>query len=261
MPSPIQSQWIYKPPAGTRLDRSHPLSQQLLQMYAFNEGGGLTLREEVLPSTHNGAIQTGTTWGPGQKGIGLNFDANNAHYVNIGTHALGLTNPDVVSFECMFRTNSAASSQALYGVSNTASVMMIDLVATGVIRALINGTQICFSGNVITAGIDYHFAYVRRGTTPSGNNEIWINGVKVSTTNVTTGYADTSCQRYIGLRTGASEPFNGRIYKMSIYNRALFPSEIGSLYASPWQMFSQPRLRADYDTAAPSTRRRIFAVT
>ena len=66
---------IGKPPPGSRPDRGHPLSQNLMAWYMFNEGAGYTLLD-VSGNAHHGTLENidATEWVGSIHGGGLNFD-------------------------------------------------------------------------------------------------------------------------------------------------------------------------------------------
>ncbi len=74
-----------------------------------------------------------------------------------------------------------------------------------------------------------HVAITWDGTTNSGSEKIYVNGVDKSGTETlgkAPGTTDTACKMIIGARTPSAEFYNGSIDEIHIYNRVLGASEI-----------------------------------
>jgi len=221
-----------KPPMGTPIDWSNPLTQGLVGAWAFNEGGGTSAYNLVSGKTNllNGAVV--------YKNSEVSFPGAATDNIILDTTA------KVVNFT--FITECTRSTDTLtYGPQMVQEAFTI---GTGMFEFNM--------GNGYGAAEDIdkpRIAVISGGGSVTG----FLNGKQMATCNpfplaAVNGNYDT----YAGVVTGATPSdqvfrigtanatyaLKGSIKWFLLYNRALSPSEIASLSANPWQIY-EPEIK------------------
>jgi hypothetical protein len=234
--------WTNKPPLGTQLDWSNPLTQGLIFCTPFNEMAGFP-QEQIKQkkfATHTGVWQTngvrynGTSVFSTISGYGSNTDFS---IFTVAYHGGTAANRSMVDQDgasglarrFQYRVDSAqkfnftifnTSQSALNIVCNTAIPANTMFTACGVL-----------SGNTGTA---------------YANNYLPATG---TITAPTVGLLDTQ-DIYIGKRTTSTQAFDGIISFILIFNRAISKAEYQQLAVNPWQIFQPYRIPFAAQSAA-----------
>jgi len=224
---PIRIPHTTKPPVGTPLDWSNPLAQGLVGVWAFNEGVG----SSAFSGSGGVASLLNPLWSP----HGLLFNRDTSKYATAPV-------PSSTAY-------SVFSIQAHDGTANIRSVMdQDDGTSNRVFQSRIETTSkpgfIAFntagSAFVVTAdnAVNANTLFTQCVTAAGTNLSLWSDGaVKTGTLTGTLKGLSGSIPVYFGRRVTISQSFGGLIQFVSIYNRALSPSEIASLSANPWQVY------------------------
>jgi hypothetical protein len=158
------------------------------------------------------------------------------------------------SIEVVFRcdsalTNSSDFRQTIWSHSTSGALGLeigafsgCSINSTVGYRFLMHRQGNCFSAaseaNAWTQSETCHFIYTRDG---SRGEKMFVNGLEI-TPQQTNGYtyASGSSECYLGSRqsSGGSQKLNGKIYKMSIYNKALTAAEVLQNYNATKGRFS-----------------------
>ncbi|PIR96360.1 MAG: hypothetical protein COT92_01505, partial [Candidatus Doudnabacteria bacterium CG10_big_fil_rev_8_21_14_0_10_42_18] len=209
-------------------------NQGLVGYWSFNEGVGAQAGDSS-GNGNTGAI-TGATWADGKKGKALSFDGSAN---NIAMGSVGVTTSYTASAWIKPNTLAGSGDHDLYGFTILASA------ANGAGYPLwlaARGSEVRFwafestpsiggwretSGAGLSAGNWYHIVAI---ATKSGASKVYVNGVeKLSFTN--DGDVNWSNIFTVGdLRPGRLIVFDGAIDDVRVYNRALSPAEIQTLY-------------------------------
>lgn len=241
-----------KPPAGSGLDFSNPINRGLLARWLFNDGGGAKVSDAVKKHTANGSTvnaptMTGSVIGP-------------ALALNGTTQRVEVTQPSGMDYDKLGGwnmhgdvsvmmwthyggyTSQGSSLNALCGRLDIASAYGYGIyTASDNIPRFSYGWQTAQSGGASIADGRMHFLVgVRRGTA----TEMWVDGKKLTNgTSVNPLTAQSGATFYIGRDNLTSRYANCRVAQVGVYDRALQPSEILTLFANPYEGVITPRRR------------------
>lgn len=220
-----------KPPCGSSINRSHALSNGLVACWLFNENGGTKIND-ISGRNNNGTLTNGPVW----NNYALSFDGTD-DYIDCGNSPLlAFTTPFTVSFFAK-ASSTPAQYDGLIGFNDTSGSWSI-----GWGFYWNSGSQMRFfagsysiggtNESVTTPGIWHQYTGVYNGSKVF----LYIDGI--NTTNTTTvATAGDDILRIGELRTfgGAhSYNFNGEMFGVRLYNRALTYNEIIELYRNPF---------------------------
>ena len=236
--------WTTQPPLGRSINRGSSLAQGLVGYWLMNEGAGLLIIDKCL--TNNGALT-------GIFGATLNGQACkitlHAGGINIGTPSqlqFTVTNPFSVSI-WIFPTSLTSCDLFSYsdGVGNNGWYLEWGAVASGKFNFdYIGGGNGDRASNTTAVSVNklYNIICTRDGLNTVSSNTLYINGVKVtqsqvfynSTAPISANY--TSLTAYLGCRNGTSTGFGGNINNYKMWNRCLTPTEVKYEYVNPYVM-------------------------
>ncbi|RLG43409.1 MAG: hypothetical protein DRN81_06555 [Thermoproteota archaeon] len=236
-----------KPIYGVLLNPYHPLARGLVGCWLFNEGGGNTVFDLSRHANH-GMLGGGTagycpSWIVGRFGSALSFDGTD-DYIDCGN--IGKVSKTICA---RVKFTDSTSTRGIVE-SHMSSPSSFHILATG----FSGGRFATIPGSVENDGVEtvntyndgkWHFVVALRDT-----NEIYVDGVKVSTQPDHNNYGIDSDVTKIGVRAG-NRFFNGVIGEVRIYNRALNAEEIWQLYTDPFCMFYHPLEAEVLYAAAP----------
>ncbi len=236
LPYPSQQ----KPPLGSQINWSHPLSRGLVGCWLMNEGGGKFFRENIsrrLTTLFNPAQYNGKTWGVTPRGIGVS--------ANQGT---GPTYPQDPNYKI---TNQVTLVDYSYYPNAITGVTPIFEKANGYLDGTgyqifsgysqdadlvfqVQGTRAVSPGKVMNVAGSFHLIV---GTYDGSNIKIYSDGILLKTQ----AYSNSSLtDSAVGLRFRSG---GSRIILYSLaYNRALSPAEIQQLYAEPYEFIQKRKI-------------------
>lgn len=176
---------------------------------------------------HNGTLQGSASYGPGRIGSAFNLDGNNS-YVDLGAWSAGTNwtleawvNPS--SFPPGRHTIVGSLNNCLdWGLEMTDGQLGAQIRPPGGCSSFLG------SGVFPSAGFWYHVAFTSDGT----NASIYVNGVLLGVAPVDSNYLGNSNGLRIGSSVCCGEFFPGLVDEVSVYNRALLPSEVASIYSA-----------------------------
>lgn len=113
---------------------------------------------------------------------------------------------------------------------------------------LINGVAWVNSGHLFVSKKWHHLVVVRR----SGTLRMYMDGKVSATTSASNPGTPTTSTAIAATSSAGARDACGSFDLPMIWDRPLEPSEIYSLYANPWQIFSQQRLMFPLTVAASS---------
>lgn len=239
----LQRRWGNKPPLGTRLNRSHPLSRGLVAFYPFNENGSANVYDIV--GTGPTLVPTsGPTWFAGPLGPAMFFIGGS--YIDGGDPANMALGTRDFTFAAWIKVDggSTANSGAVISRSTVAAVTRLaslEIRSDGLLQfELYDGTNNPFIlGPTLIDAKWHHVVGVRKF---GGLLYLYLDGVLNGSTSDTSNSLDTGTQAW---RFGQSA-YNGanlsaKIGMASIWiDRALNASEVLRLYTDPYGLF-QPQ--------------------
>lgn len=233
---------VTKPPLGSIINSSHPLSKELLAAYLFNENSGSTIfdssgnRWNTGTLTNFGLSGTTSNWLQGKDGGALKFDGSN-DYVACGT---GCVTSGDRTISALFKADAIGATNMIVSKRNAATFVANYQIGifTGGLFLIVNGTSISVSVNSDIApsvGVWYHLVGIVRESTLY----VYVNGlIQTNTAALPAGNESRpSDPLRIGQNHDINFPFSGVIDNVMIWDRALTDSEIRALYTNPYQMF------------------------
>jgi len=233
--------WTQKPPVGSQINWGHPLSQGLVGAWLMNEGGGNVIKD--IATINTGGLVSGS-WKPTTKGLGINFDGT-ATQVNCGhSQQLDVTTKPL-TYAFTFQTSYTAGvskfivskgTTEVISTSNAGIIFKTDFLTTDLSR---QSAVSWFSIN-----IPYIITLTWDGSPVATGIHIYKDGVEspsYTSINAVDGKVDTSANDFI-IGDSANRVSQVMNFLMR-WNRVLSPSEISSLYTSPYQFITAPRSR------------------
>lgn len=253
---------MMKPPSiPLALDRTHPLNQGLVMGYPFLEGAANSIKDMSGYGTHlvesatignNKPKRAVSRWGAAAAfdGINSSYESQNASKV-VGLTDLSiltLVRPDVIDLtgNCILNLGDDFGGQ---------NFMFLDFLDAGgaieVVRFVSHFTVANAAWrsppNVVSQGVPVAVGITYRYSSTSDAPKIYINGLPVDVTvvNVGLGSKETDVSViYVGTRDGINtEPWNGQIADVRIWNRLLTDKEMLLAYTDLYNTFEPPRAR------------------
>jgi len=210
--------------------------------------------------TNNGAIMNGVTYAAGEVGQSFLLDGSSGYVVVPDSPSL---HPASVTLETWVLFNATNGFRLIIGkpvgggVLDSFALWLSDGVLNGVICDVVSGGPVISYTMLPVIGQWYHLAYTYDGLTLQ--QVLYVNGAAVANG---TGYQDAGYDSHPMLIGSDNDNgvqdgfFSGQIDEASIYNRALTPNEIGSIYnvgASGKQLVLPGRPVLYMDIIAPAT--------
>jgi len=243
-------------PANPVVNRSHPLARGLVGAWAFEDGGGTTLRDVSGHGLDLSVVNmTPPDWQRGRYGGMLDFDDGTTNEA-VSARNLGISGSQPRSISVWFRPDSSVSRQTILAFGATASnaYWALEYNAYWSTSGIGSGGGHAESLNLIVVGADvyltsivevgawHHVVVVQSGST-SGTIEVFVDGVnrplvsKSPATTINTTDSPISVG-YDGIYN--RQPFEGPIADLNIWNRALSANEVRDLYSDPWSLYRSP---------------------
>jgi len=223
---------VIKPSLGELLDtryRQHPRYRGCVGHWMAVEGGGTTLYDFSGWQNH-GTFSGSPIWGLGPCGSALNI--NGAGYVNCGNSASLNVSSFTIALRAYYNSGSFGTWQSICGRQGFTSGnidYICDMNSSGLIRAGVAGVT-ASSGATVPFRQWFSFVFSH---SPSGFN-CYLNA-QLTGSGAAIGTPTTSYNFIIGDHW--DNPWNGLFDYVRLYNRALTPSEVLSLYQDPFLEF------------------------
>jgi len=210
----------------------------------MNEGGGQRIRD--VGTIYNGTAVNNPVYAPGQYGNSLKFNGTTQYVTAAGpdTGFLGaltinawVNSATTQNGPIITKTNGngAQNDPIDFEVANLAftGLYAVRATSTAVTYSAWKGTGTISNNKWYNIGVTY--ADGSLGTTPS----FWINGVADAAINVNLSAGSvtgTNKPVIIGSRDDSlgTTGFNGRIFRLQVWSRALSAQEIRQLYEQPF---------------------------
>ena len=234
-----------KPPLGSQIIQRDP---GLVGCWLMNEGAGNVVHD-LSGNGNDGAI-TGSAWAVSNRGTALNFDGSD--YIELPA-AADSSGQSERTLSIWFARDSLVTTVALY--SECVGVYWRNTIyirggagyswdtrdtSTGDTGGRDNDLDVT-APNVI--GTWYNLVCVY--SVSAGTKTMYLDGVLLGSTatGVNPFTATASDFFRIGDDVGGGwSDYLGKVSQVAIYNRALTPSEIASLYRDPYQMFRRNKI-------------------
>lgn len=239
-----------KPRFGTRLNRRHPLAQDMVGFWLLNRGRGTTAFDSA--GNNNGQLMnfadpptatSGWTWGA--DGKALQFDGT-SNWVSGGTSDIyNLTSP----FTLLARIKRAGSGSEDGIVQRYGGADEYPGYGLGIDLTINNNAVRFWTGKPGGAGswlyssttitdTDWHDVL---GVWDGTNRLIYIDGRQVASDTQAVALNNPGDILTIGsFDAGANNHFAGTIAFVGIFNRAFITADVNSLLYRPYEMFEQP---------------------
>jgi len=215
-----------------RLLNRLPFSNGLVFWLPLYEGTGTTAHDKSLNS-NDGTI-TGATWEKLNKyGCALNFDGES--YVNFGN----VKEINIPSLSCVvwFKPEISSIGVTQFLIQQGGTVSHFQSLAT----SIINSKPDEYIGNGIRGNRIYGTEIIKEGwvnfvSTREWNGinttlKVYSNGILIDTLEVDwENSEDTVRDLILGAKSNLSSSYTGLIAEVTIWNRALSPTEITQLY-------------------------------
>lgn len=228
------ARWNRKPPAGTQIDWSHPLSQKLVTAWTFAEGSGVPAD---LVRRRSATVAEGLpTWQGGRSGPAIRFDASNA-YTSVAT------------------TSTSVTIAALVRCTNPTAGVWQSVCARGTITGqllfigLSNGNYWVVSGasaptdtiSSVLADTNWHTLV---GTTNGTHLRLYLDATEIASQSisvaVTTSGLALGRQGYLQSGFLPIDYWRGLIECIYSWDRALTADEVKAWHADPYGMLMAP---------------------
>lgn len=247
---PIQIPWTTKPPLGTPIDWSNPLTQGLVGAWAFNEGGGAkvlnNVNQELALFDHSGVM----SWSPEGMGIvgytGLDF-------------GLAINGPLTWGFTCNVDNIRNIN---LNNVTEEGSAIVLDNGGQKILMKVASGysSYVYWYFPQYAVGKTYSFLFTSPGPGSNASDircyvdglllPIWISGGTVPAAG-SIGMGASGIYYTEGRKTNS----------LFALDRILSLSEIQSLSANPWQIYQPQTIWVSTAVASAGWAKKIFGIS
>jgi hypothetical protein len=218
--SPPGGWGLQKPPSGVAIDWSHPLSRGLIRRWLSNEASGTVLVDSCCGDK---ITLSGVNWSPSARGMVPRFDGSSS--IGNFNYIPGITTGS--SYSISLWLNAPSGNGGLINISNSGTNRNgILLYNSNLGVGYYNGSAYVETSAAITLGSWHHVVLVNLAGAVSG----YLNGIPM------TGPSQSrlgNSENAIGWNSNAGY-FTGLIDDISVYNRALSPSEVVQLCGEPY---------------------------
>lgn len=225
-----------KPPVGSKIDWSNPMSNGLVGCFLLNEGAGTKCHN--LANNYNIGTLTTAPWSKGLGGIGIKFSNTAGERVS-GTIA-SLSGSRGLTMAFGFQA-TGASNYTIGGIGSTASdqqAISLRANSSTVLGSVLYGRDLSgtFSSytNKLCVGVYQH--------KKNGARYLYLNGVRVSVGN-NGSYGGNGAFKIGAAPFSDSERFQGWVYFGYYWNRDLSDQECIRICYEPYDVIKYPRRR------------------
>lgn len=183
-------------------------------------GNNGTLTNMAAPATATSG------WGSGKLGGGLNFDGTDDYTAVPDSDSLDLTGDFTISFWLKLRSGATHSLYDGILAKMPGAPGWAVLYATGnKLRLWINNAGLVQTSSALVNDKWHHITFTKSST----QTQVFVDGV-LDATGATANPTANSNELLIGRYVSSTYSLNGSLDEVRIYNRALSPTEITSLY-------------------------------
>ena len=216
-----------KPPYGSKLDPTHPLSQGLVGCWLLNEGGGNVIYD--LAQGIKGTFRNSPKW----KNEDILFTSDNSDYISMARNPMGSGNNDFTLFAVAIPNSNPSSYFGVVTIGGLHNLAYLGQAGNSNWGCGFWGSN--HRGNIpLIIGKTTSIATTYKAGLSI--QELYVDGIFDSFFNES-GSVLPSDSGFIGTITEDQYFFNGYIKLSYIYNRALSPIEIAWLHHEPYVMF------------------------
>lgn len=261
--------WTSKPPPGTRLNRRHPLTRDLVACWAFNDGrdGGQLIREQAgWLANVDFTTNSGATWS-GRDGGGLSFTNPQALRTTSSPPDWPFLGPITVIVRGLIRTGSTyhelVCKVATAGTQSNPFEFRTNNAATpalAMVRATTGGTFVFreYTGPSVTLNTVQTWGVTADSSQIVANYTFYVDGVPTAGSNTDgtgSGFvAGTNADFFVGRRIDGVVQLDGEISFVGIWNRVLTTPEHAMVASSPYALFEPPGWRRPVRAAGSGAR-------
>lgn len=218
-----------KPSNGTPINAGSGLASGLVALLPFYEGSGASVN---LITSGPGTPSDTPVWSTNAEGPCVVFDKDAGQRItfSLASTIAGAAWTLAVDMRCTFR---AGVCPLVVGTSNATRALLhlIDRTTQYAVNLYNDDRAFAYSGSdgarqllVAQQQADDHI-------------QAWMNGSSLGT-DTTGGWAATDTTLTVGSRPDGTEPFDGEVSMVWVWNRALSDGEIATFFSDPWQMLS-----------------------
>lgn len=240
----LQRAWPFKPPPWVPLRPigSHWSTTGLVGHWGFRAGAGVTLYDDG--PDHLDGVLTGmdpaTDWVNSEKGMALRFAAGaQAVRMGTGTSCVGLTAITVLVWA--YRTGNNGYIACTSDGANVGWFLR-DIAGEATGGITLNPDRSYLGSNIAVPLNEWHQVGLRFDVNSLPEMELIVDGQIVDVAPETgAGVAvDGAYDLLIGNRDDNNRDWLGDIASISVYNRAVFTSELRGLFDQPWIAYQPP---------------------
>ena len=242
-------------PRVPSVNHEHPLSRGLVGAWPMQDGSGYTFRDVSGHEIH-GTIPRGATPGTGLYGGCLDVPGtyDHSHITDNGPLVANADLPVLSgswTASAWARIDVAPTTNSVYLVGKSTDsagaryqiqLTVLHTAPAGRIAVYIyDGTSApgVTSPGTYVDGQWHHFLSQR--DVPADMIRLYIDGVLIAeTTDTTTGSTVSTGPLQMGWRYDYGRRLNGAIGDVRLYDRALTPSEVASMYYDKWSLYRSP---------------------
>lgn len=236
-----------QPPLGTKINKSHNLSNGLFGYYPLNEGGGAIAIDNI--SHNHGTLLNAATYTQSLRGNSVLFVSASNQNISVPDVNQGITSYFTLS--AWIKTSTTSTLMNVISrdsaLNPAARMYQFRVDADGTVRFVRFASGNGVASNFNTLGVtvnDGKFHHIAATFNISVGSVVYVDGILRGSDAVLTAQNNAGgTPMVIGARkdnnvgVGITEPFNGNITDVRLYNRALSYTEIRQLYTNPYQMF------------------------
>lgn len=225
-----------KPPPGTTIDWSHPLSRNLIGCWNLAEGNGLYTYDST--GKYGSGLLRGDsglpTWVGGKNNTALSFTAGNNHSVNIATNSSYSMAAGNYGWHVRFRVTTLVDGSGIVSKSTGSSQLPFDLfvMSSGLMTFVFGDTSQAGLGGVVANR--WTDVILTQSATWGGSAKIWQDGRIIYSTTSGIGVAGDTGTITLGNRIDYLRDLTGQIEFFHMWNRAILPDEAAQLFANPY---------------------------
>lgn len=240
--------WQTKPPVGTLIDWSHPLAAGLVLAAPLNEGAGGKTFNAANQAGNIGVFQTGSaspTWTSGPYGNAITTVSASSQYADFGDIPT-LSGATRASMFCLGNRSSGNLWTTSRGTSTGERFEIFAYTNNSVFFIAESGAELYGYCNAPTGDFSMAMTYDGAQSSTAAGLGGYVNGAAQSLTSpdVWAGGAIASGTYDVLLGKEISDNLfsDGRYDLFMVWvGRVLTSSDVATLHANPWQLFTPPQ--------------------